>query len=186
MSQDSTETEDQAPHQQEQPTSSERQKRSPSQTNPETRDNESSSATTTTKSSAPKNNDDSVHPPLSKKQKLSKDDPVFQARKALEMFQELEAEDAKENKGSITTLGSPKWQKMHHRLPIISQHEELLLWYRHRSGHVPHQCVRLTHNMTWFLPLESCFPFFHWKGTWMDPSVSVGSMALSKTVDNQQ
>ncbi|KAL3934271.1 MAG: hypothetical protein SGBAC_009973 [Bacillariaceae sp.] len=78
---------------------------------------------------------------IPKKQKMvPEDDPVVvQARKALEMFREIEAEDAphtsesKENLGSKTgtktgTLGgSPRGPKMHYRLPIISQQEEFLL-----------------------------------------------------------
>mmetsp|Transcript_18380 Transcript_18380/g.45565 ORF Transcript_18380/g.45565 Transcript_18380/m.45565 type:complete len:121 (+) Transcript_18380:154-516(+) len=79
---------------------------------------------------------------IPKKQKTSsEDDPVAIARKALEMFKEIEAEDAptadttestKENVETKTetkmkTQGSPRMPKIHHRLPIISQQPGLLL-----------------------------------------------------------
>lgn len=78
-----------------------------------------------------------------RQKKLPDDDPVVvQARKALEMFQELVEEDtpvttstkenilfeaAKTTETKITALGSPTLPKIHHRIPIISQQEELLL-----------------------------------------------------------
>lgn len=73
-----------------------------------------------------------------KQKKLPEDDPVIVARKALEMFKEITAEDgdtieeSKENLESkaetkSTTLGSPRGPKIHYRLPIISQQEEFLL-----------------------------------------------------------
>ncbi|CAJ1930909.1 unnamed protein product [Cylindrotheca closterium] len=75
---------------------------------------------------------------LKKQKKLPEDDPVVVARKALEMFKEIEAEDAphtidsKENleiksETKIERLDSPRGPKIHYRLPIISQQEEFLL-----------------------------------------------------------
>ena len=79
---------------------------------------------------------------IPKKQKtLPEDDPVAVARKALEMFKEIEAEDSphtieesKENleietetETKITKLDSPRGPKIHYRLPIISHQEEFLL-----------------------------------------------------------
>ena len=66
-----------------------------------------------------------------RQKKLPEDDPVVvQARKALEMFQELEAEDIPkfgDDKTEAKIMSSPTGPKIHHRIPIISQQEELLL-----------------------------------------------------------
>jgi hypothetical protein len=79
-------------------------------------------------------------------EKLTKeeDSVVVNARKALEMFKEIEAEDAvaddanQDNKKPATNANgtteqenkkpksNPRWQKAH-RVPIISQRDELLL-----------------------------------------------------------
>lgn len=93
---------------------------------------EDTQTSSTQKRNATTENQDSTNAPklerrIPKRQKLLEDDPVVvQARKALEMFQQMEAAENLK-KTEMTTLGSPRYPKIHHRIPIISQQEDLLL-----------------------------------------------------------